>query len=219
MDFDADHAVSSASPECCMWWCRQDACPHERSGSGGRSTSSQALLSWTWRFRGTEEKTCTFSEIRRRFPLCEVTFKNANCRKCCRSWGLFYCSQEDAADMWGKPQTEVHGEWRIFALEERKHTGLISGPVRRSQTGYVVSALQPRALTSVIWVTWGNGLMAVSWVCFNTLWVGGLMQQGRDGTLMYVASNGCFCRTTNTFLNTSPGKSQIRPCCIFTQWF
>lgn len=66
-------------------------------------------------------------------------------------------------------------------------------------------------------VTWGNCLIAVSWVGFSTVWVGGLMQQGRDGTLMYVAANGCFCRTTNTFLNTSPGKYQIRPCCIFTQ--
>lgn len=56
-------------------------------------------------------------------------------------------------------------------------------------------------------------------VCFNTVWVGGLMALGRDGALMYAAANGCFNRTTNTFLFAIPGKNQIRPCYVFVQWF
>lgn len=44
-----------------------------------------------------------------------------------------------------------------------------------------VSFLQFAALTGLIWVTWGNGLMTVSWLCFSTEWVGGLGRPGRDG--------------------------------------
>lgn len=91
MDFDADHTASSASPGCCMWWCRQDACPHERSGSGGRSTSSQALLFWTWRFRGLQaaDKHAASAKSEGFSTLWRAPFKNSNCRKCCRSWGCF----------------------------------------------------------------------------------------------------------------------------------
>lgn len=56
-------------------------------------------------------------------------------------------------------------------------------------------------------------------VCFNTVWVGGLMALGRDGALIYAAVNGCFNRTTNTFLFAIPGKNQIRPCYVFIQCF
>lgn len=39
---------------------------------------------------------------------------------------------------------------------------------------------------------------------FSTVWVGGLTRMGRDGTLLCWAVNGCFGRTTNTFLFTIP---------------
>lgn len=58
-----------------------------------------------------------------------------------------------------------------------------------------VSFLWFTALTSLIWVTWGNGLMAVSWVCFNT--VGGWSDADlQGGTVMFSwpTVNG----TTNT---------------------
>lgn len=48
-----------------------------------------------------------------------------------------------------------------------------------------VSFLQFTALTSLIWVTWGNGLMTVSWVCFNTMWVGGLSILDWAGTVLW----------------------------------
>lgn len=48
--------------------------------------------------------------------------------------------------------------------------------------------------------------------CFSTVRVGGLTRMGRDGTLMYRAVNGCFGRTTNTFLFTIPDYVML---CIY----
>lgn len=83
-----------------------------------------------------------------------------------------------------------------------------------------VSTLQFTALTSLIWVTWGNALMTVSWVCFNSVWVGGPTRLGRDSTLMNSAVNGWFDRTTNIlFFFAVPGKHPIRSCCVFIWGF
>lgn len=93
MDFDADHAVSSASPGCCTWWCRQDACPHERARVGAarprRHCSPEPDVSGDRRRQANMQ----LQRNQKGFPLFKVPFKNANCCKCCRSWGSFYCSQ------------------------------------------------------------------------------------------------------------------------------
>lgn len=117
MDFDADHAVSSASPGCCIWWCRQDACPHETSGSGGRSTSSRQSSSELDFSRDHRQQTNMRSgesndrlQLQRNqkgFPLCKDPFKKANCCKCCRLLGCFIVRRvccTHAEKTWGRWQ-------------------------------------------------------------------------------------------------------------------
>lgn len=99
MDFDADHTVVSAFPGCCIWWCRQDACPHETSRLGGCSMSSRHCSSEPAFSRDHRRQTnmrpgesngrLQLQRNQNGFPLCKDPFKNANCCKCCRLLGCF----------------------------------------------------------------------------------------------------------------------------------
>lgn len=83
-------AVSSASPGCC-WWCRQDACTHETSGTGRRGTSSRR---WSSEPDRGGRQTCIQERVmtgcsKKALPLGKAPFKIANCCKCCRLLGRF----------------------------------------------------------------------------------------------------------------------------------
>lgn len=114
MDFDADHAVSSAYPGCCIWWCRQDACMKRLARVGAVRPPGIALLNPT--FPGTsggrqtciQERVmigCSFSDISRALHFVKTLLKMLIVVNDADYWGVLLFA-EYAAYMQEKPEAD-----------------------------------------------------------------------------------------------------------------
>lgn len=147
---------------------------------------------------------------------------NKKCDACLITWTIFAMvtgkrtGHENSRDSWS------YSAWYMWACEWSKQTFRVRSSARpwlgvKLDTYQRGLAPALRSFNKTDLNESGKVLMTAWRVCFNTVWVGGLMALGRDGALMYAAVNGCFNRTTNTFLFAIPRKDQIRLRYVFIQ--